>query len=75
MMRSKPLTPAQQRKKLKLALDNELRFAEICKGDTNPQVIEMYTRAKARAEALEAVLDMMHGNNVLINIMSEKKSY
>ena len=39
----------------------------------NPQIIDMVVRSDARAEAFEAVLDMLLGNNVAMKIFTDRK--
>lgn len=44
-------------------------YVNQVRGDTNPQVVAQRIKAEAEANALEAVLEAMHGDYVQLNIM------
>ena len=65
-MKRKPLSEIERRINLAVArLEEDIAAWE---GVTNPQVVEMRTRAEGELRAYRSVLDALHGNNVFLNI-------
>jgi len=60
------------KKKIKAAIEKlQSRKDELANSD-NPQVKEICAYLRGKIDGLEAVLDALYGNNVLLNIMAEK---
>ena len=60
----------EQKEKLIKAINKCQSFLETCEGNSNPQVKAMVDREYGMKIAFEAVLDMLQGNYVTINIYS-----
>lgn len=70
---SKPITPAQLRKKLVSAIENETKSITTFTGNRNPQVMELLYKAQGRRCAFEAALEALQGDQFLLNIFSRKE--
>ena len=64
------MTKKEQKEKIIKAIDKCETFLQICEGNSNPQVKAMADKEYGMKTAFEAVLDMLWGNNVAINIFS-----
>lgn len=64
------MTKKEQKEILIKAIDKCETFIEICRGNNNPQIKAMCDREYGKKVAFEAVLDMLRGNFVQINIFS-----
>lgn len=62
------MTKKEQIAKIKAAISYCRESIAQLEGSDNPQIIESIVVCKAKIDAYEAVLAMMNGNNVLINI-------
>lgn len=60
----------EQKEKLIKAINKCQSFLETCEGNSNPQVKAMVDREYGMKIAFEAVLDMLRGNHVMMNIFS-----
>ena len=58
----------EQTSKIKAAISYCRESISQFEGNDNPQTLELIIVCRAKIEAYEAVLAMMNGDNVLINI-------
>ena len=65
---SKRVSISKVRKLVAENLKHQRAYAEAFKGSENPQIIVMGIEARAQADAYEAVLCALNGDNVLLNI-------
>ena len=61
----------EQRYLVEEAIKEERNFFTSQKDSSNPEIIKMVSEAKGRIDALDAVFEMLHGNNLFINIMAK----
>lgn len=64
------LTPTELKNKVTAALDRQLHTVTMLDTSKNPQTVEIVMKARARAEALEAVLEAMQGDAVNLNVLA-----
>ena len=64
--RSLPMT----RKLIQKTIDRNMTFVHNNKNERNPQIKEMVLQAMSRVEALQAVLDSLNGDHLVLRLFA-----
>ena len=55
-------------KMLQTIYEKEMKNVKSFENDKNPQIVELYTKAKAETELLEDIIDALKGNQAYLKI-------
>lgn len=61
---------ADIRDKALRAIRRHESFVEVCRGETNPQILEMVYQSQGQILGIQAMLDALNGNMVSLNVES-----